>query len=207
MPHSVMLRSLGMIVLALALMGPVVVRAQDAPPVRVRGTIERVEGETFIVKSRDGAELKVGLADKALIVAIVKASLSDIKPNSFVGVTGMPQPDGPQRAVEVHIFPEAMRGTGEGHYGWDLRPQSTMTNGNVEQTVASTDGQVLTLKFKEGEKKIIVPPDTPIVGYMPGDKSELKAGVKILIAAAKRQPDGTLQAPRINYGKGVAPPM
>ena len=202
-----MLRSLGIIGLAVALAVPMFVRAQDAPPVRVRGTIERVEGDTFIIKSRDGAELKVGLADKALIVAIVKASLSDIKPNSFVGVTGMPQADGSQRAVEVHIFPEAMRGTGEGHYGWDLRPQSTMTNGNVEQTVASTDGQVLTLKFKEGEKKIIVPPDTPIVGYMPGDKSDLKAGVKIFIAAAKKQPDGTLQAPRINYGRDVAPPM
>ena len=207
MSHSVMLRSLGIIGLAVALAVPMFVRAQDAPPVRVRGTIERVEGDTFIIKSRDGAELKVGLADKALIVAIVKASLSDIKPNSFVGVTGMPQADGSQRAVEVHIFPEAMRGTGEGHYGWDLRPQSTMTNGNVEQTVASTDGQVLTLKFKEGEKKIIVPPDTPIVGYMPGDKSDLKAGVKIFIAAAKKQPDGTLQAPRINYGRDVAPPM
>jgi hypothetical protein len=202
-----MFRTLVIIGLGLALAAPRVVCAQDGPPVRVRGTIERVEGDTFIVKSRDGAELKVGLADKALIVAIVKASLSDIKPNSFVGVTGMPQPDGSQRAVEVHIFPEAMRGTGEGHYGWDLRPQSTMTNGNVEQTVASADGQVLTLKFKDGEKKIVVPPDTPIVGYMPGEKSELKAGVKIFIAAAKKQADGTLQAPRVNYGKGVDPPM
>jgi hypothetical protein len=201
-----MLRSLGIIGLALALTAPVV-RAQDAPPVRVRGTIERVEGDTFIVTSRDGAELKVGLADKALIVASVKASLADIKPNSFIGITGMPQPDGSQRAVEVHIFPEAMRGTGEGHYAWDLRPLSTMTNGNVEQTVASSDGQTVTLKFKDGEKKIVVPPDTPIVAYMPGDKSELKAGVKIFIAAAKKQADGSLQAPRVNFGRGVAPPM
>ena len=206
MSRRLTLRSLGLIGVALALAVPVVC-AQDAPPVRVRGTIERVDGDIFIVKSRDGAELKVGLADKALIVAMSKASLSDIKPNSFVGVTGMPQPDGSQRAVEVHIFPEAMRGTGEGHYAWDLRPQSTMTNGNVEQTVASTEGQTLIIKFKDGEKKIVVPPDTPIVGYMPGDRSELKAGVRIFIAAAKKQPDGTLQAPRINYGKEAPPPM
>ena len=180
--------------------------AQDT--VRVRGTIERVEGQTLVVKSRDGAELKVVLADNVLVVAIVKASLSDIKPGSFVGVTGMPQADGSQKAVEVHIFPEAMRGTGEGHRPWDLRPQSTMTNANVEQTVAGVDGHTLTLKYKDGEKKIIVVPETAIVTYVPGDKSELKPGVKIFIAAANKQPDGTLQAPRVNFGKdGLTPPM
>jgi hypothetical protein len=207
MSYGAMLRSLSSLGLAIAVAIPVVSQAQDAAPVRVRGTIERVEGDTFIVKSREGAELKVGLSDQPLIVAIVKASLSDIKSNSFVGVTGMPQPDGSQRALEVHIFPESMRGTGEGHYPWDLRPQSTMTNGNVEQAVTSADGQVLTLKFKDGEKKIVVPADTPIVGYMQGDKSEIKPGVKIFIGAAKKQPDGTLQTPRINYGRDVAPPM
>jgi hypothetical protein len=183
--------------------------AQDT--VRVRGTIERVEGQTLLVKSRDGAELKVVLADNALVVGIVQASLSDIKPGTFVGVTGMPQPDGSQKAVEVHIFPEAMRGTGEGHYPWDLRPQSTMTNGNVEhveQTVTGVKGQTLTMKYKDGEKKITVPPDTPIVTYVLGDKSELKPGTKIFIAAAKKLPDGTLQAPRVNFGKdGLTPPM
>jgi len=180
--------------------------AQDT--VRVRGTIERVEGQTLVVKSREGAELKVVLADNALVVAIVKASLSDIKRGSFVGVTGMPQADGSQKAVEVHIFPEAMRGTGEGHRPWDLQPQSTMTNANVEQTVAGVDGHTLTLKYKDGEKKIIVLPETAIVTYVPGDKSELKPGVKIFIAAANKQPDGTLQAPRVNFGKdGLTPPM
>jgi hypothetical protein len=176
--------------------------------VRVRGTIERVEGQTLVVKARDGAELKVVLADNALVVGIVKASLSDIKPGTFVGVTGMPQPDGSQKAVEVHIFPEAMRGTGEGHYPWDLRPQSTMTNANVEQMVTGIDGQTLTMKYKDGEKKIIVLADTPIVTYVIGDKSELKPGAKIFIAAAKKLPDGTLQAPRVNFGKdGLTPPM
>jgi hypothetical protein len=180
--------------------------AQDT--VRVRGAIERVDGNTIVVKSRDGAELKVVLANNALVVAIVKASMADIKQGSFVGVTGMPQADGSQRAIEVHIFPEAMRGTGEGHYPWDLRPGSTMTNANVEQTVTGVDGQTLSVKYKDGEKKLIVPPDATIVTYMPGDKSELKPGTKIFIAAAKKQPDGTLEAPRVNYGRdGLTPPM
>jgi hypothetical protein len=180
--------------------------AQDT--VRVRGAIERVDGNTIVVKSRDGAELKVVLANNALVVAIVKASMADIKQGSFVGVTGMPQADGSQRAIEVHIFPEAMRGTGEGHYPWDLRPGSTMTNANVEQMVTGVDGQTLSVKYKDGEKKLIVPPDATIVTYMPGDKSELRPGTKIFIAAAKKQPDGTLEAPRVNYGRdGLTPPM
>jgi hypothetical protein len=177
------------------------------PPVRVRGTIERVDGEVYVVKARGGTELKVKLADNATVVALIKASLSDIKQGSYVGVAGLPQADGSQKALEVHIFPEAMRGVGDGHRGWDLQPSSTMTNGNVEQTAASSDGQVLTLKYKDGEKKIVVPPDTPIVVYVPGDKSELKAGALIFISAAIKQPDGTLQAPRVNVGRGVAPPM
>jgi len=119
----------------------------------------------------------------------------------------MPQPDGTQKALEVHIFPETMRGVGDGHRGWDLQPSSTMTNGNVEQTSASSDGQVLMLKYKDGEKRIVVSPDTPIVIYVPGEKSELKPGTSIFIAAAVKQADGTLQAPRVNVGRGVAPPM
>jgi uncharacterized protein DUF5666 len=175
--------------------------------VRVRGTIEQVEGQTLVVKSREGAELKVVLADNAHVVGIVKASLSDIKLGSFVGVTGMPQTDGSQKALEVHIFPDAMRGTGEGHYPWDLRPQSTMTNANVEQIVTGVDGQTLTLKYKDGEQRIIVPPDTPIVSYVVADQSQLKPGAKIFIAA-KKQPDGTLQAQRVNFGKdGLTPSM
>ena len=180
--------------------------AQDT--VRVRGTIDRVEGPIYVVKSRDGAELKVALAENGIVVAIVKASLADIKPGLFVGSTGMPQPDGSQKAIEVHIFPEAMRGTGEGHYPWDLQADSTMTNANVEETVAGVEGQTLTLKYKTGEKKIVVTPQTVIVTYNPGDKNDLQPGTKIFIAAAKKQPDGTLQAARINYGKdGLTPPM
>jgi Domain of unknown function (DUF5666) len=181
---------------------------QQSPTVRVRGTIERIDGSTYVVKTRDGAELRVALADNPQIAGVVKASLSDIKQGSFVGVTAMPQSDGSQRALEVHIFPEAMRGTGEGHYPWDLRPQSTMTNANVEQAVTAADGQTLSLKYKDGEKKIFVPSTTPIVVYVPGDKSDLKPGAKVFIAAATKQPDGTLQARAWRVGRdGVTPPM
>jgi hypothetical protein len=207
MSHRITRRSLGIAGLALVLAAPVA-WAQDAPPVRVRGTVERMDGDNYIVKARDGAELKVKLAANATVVALVKASLADIKAGSYVGIAGMPQADGSQRALEVHIFPEPMRGTGDGHRPWDLQPSSTMTNGNVEQSVAGSDGQTLTLKYKDGEKKIVVPANTPIVSYVPGDKSELKPGAKIFIAAAAKQPDGTLQAPRVNVGRdGVTPPM
>ena len=202
---QLVLRVLGMIGLLVALVAPIA-HAQE-PPVRVRGTIDRVDGDVYVVKARGGAELKIKLTANAMVVALIKASLADIKQGTYVGVAGMPQADGSQKALEVHIFPEAMRGTGDGHRGWDLQPSSTMTNGNVEQTAASSDGQVLTLKYKDGEKKIVVPPDTPIVVYVPGEKSELKAGASIFIAAAVKQPDGTLQAPRVNVGRGVAPPM
>src|SRR5262249_42060210 len=179
--------------------------AQNA--VRIRGTIERADTPVYVIKARDGAELKVTLADNPQIAGVVKASLSDIKQGSFVGVTAMPQADGSQRALEVHIFPESMRGTGEGHYPWDLQPQSTMTNANVEQAVTAVDGRTLTLKYKDGEKKIFVPADAPIVTYVPGDKSDLKAGAKVFIVANK-QPDGTLQGRAWRVGRdGVTPPM
>ena len=182
--------------------------SQDAPPVRVRGTIERIESPVFLVKSRDGAELKIVLADNAVAVGVVKATLADIKPGSFVGIGAMPQADGTQRALEVLIFPEAMRGTGEGHYPWDLQPKSTMTNGNVEQSVTGVDGETLTVKYKDGEKKLMVTPETAVVTYVIGDKSDLKPGTKIFIGAGKKQADGTVQTPRVTYGKdGLTPPM
>jgi hypothetical protein len=203
--QMVILRAFAAAILALLTVTSI---ANAQSPVRLRGTVDRIEGPMYVMKLRDGTEAKVSLAENALVVAIVKASLSDIKQGSFVGSTGIPQADGSQKAIEVHIFPEAMRGTGEGHYPWDLRPQSTMTNANVEQTVAGVDGQTLTLKYKDGEKKILVPPDAMIVTYVPGDKSEITPGTKIFIAAAKKQEDGTFQTPRINYGKdGLGPPM
>ena len=175
--------------------------------VRVRGVIERVEGDIYVVKAREGSELKLTLADNAPVSAVVKASLADAKVGSYVGIATLPQADGTHRALEVLILPESMRGVAEGHYGWDLQPSSMMTNGTVDQTVTAVDGQLLTVKYKDGEKKITVPPDVPIVTFASGDKSELKAGASIIVFAAKKQPDGTLQAARIAVGRGIVPPM
>jgi hypothetical protein len=180
--------------------------AQEAT--RVRGTIERLDGDMYVVKTRDGKLVKVALTDKPLFVAMVKTSMADIKPGMFVGSTAMPGPDGTLRAVEVHIFPEAMRGTGEGHRPWDLEPQATMTNANVEAAVTGVKGQTLTMKYKGGEKTLVVTPETVVVAYAPGDKAEVKPGTGIFISAAEKKPDGTLLTPRITYGKdGLMPPM
>jgi hypothetical protein len=174
--------------------------------VRIRGTIESVEGPVYVVKNRDGAELKLTVTDNPLFVAISPSTMADIKPGMFVGSAGMMQADGTQKAIEVHIFPESMRGTGEGHYDWDLKPQSKMTNANVEQTVAGVDGQILSVKYKDGEKKLLVTPETIVVTYVPGNKDDLKPGTKIFVSAAKKQPDGTVQTPRITYGRDGAGP-
>jgi hypothetical protein len=183
--------------------------------VRVRGTIEQVDGSVLTIKSRDGETLKVKMADDAKVVGLVKATLADIKPGSFVGSTAMPEEDGRWKAVEVHIFPEAMRGTGVGDRPYDYKPKSTMTNGTVSAltkstvngAVEKTEGATLTLSYKEGEKKIDVTPDTVIVIYAPGSKDELKPGAKIYIPAATRQADGTLMTARVNVGRDVTPPM
>src|SRR5436309_13417944 len=153
------------------------VSAQET--VRVRGTIERVEGPIFVVKNRDGAEVKLTVTDNPLFVAIVKSTTADIKPGMFVGSTGMTQPDGSQKAIEVHIFPESMRGTGEGHYDWDLKPQSKMTNANVAKIVSMKDSRVMTVQYKGGEKNILVTPQTVVVSYAPADKSILKPGAHV----------------------------
>ena len=204
--HKIMAALAGIALGALTIIVPGdAAQAQDS--VRVRGTIVSIDGATYVIKARDGAELKVALADNAQIAAVVKASLADIKQGLFVGVTAMPQVDGSLSALEVHIFPEAMRGTGEGHYSWDLRPKSTMTNANVDQVVTAVDGQTLTLKYKDGEKKIFVAADTPIVAYVRGDINDLKPSAKVFIAAVN-QPDGTLQGRAWRIGRdGVTPPM
>jgi hypothetical protein len=205
------------IVLGVACAAALVVASASAQqkPVRVRGTIEQIDGSVLSIKSREGDTVKVKLADDAKIVAMVKASLADIKPGSFVGSTAMPDADGHWKAVEVHIFPEAMRGTGEGDRPFDYRPKSTMTNGTVGNvgggaagaTVDKAEGKTLTLNFKEGEKKIEVVPETVIYTYAAGSKDELKPGAAIYITAATKQADGTLMTARINVGRGVTPPM
>jgi hypothetical protein len=180
--------------------------------VRIRGTIEKIDGQMLDVKSREGANLKVKMAEKVRLTAMVKASLADLKPDAYIGVTAMPQADGSQRAIAIHIFQPKQRGTGEGHRPWDLRPGSTMTNAAIETTVTGTEGQILTVRFKQGdkidEKKVIVTPKTVIVRYLPGDRKELKAGLRVMLNNAIKNPDGTVTAPAVSYGRdGVVPPM
>ena len=182
--------------------------AQQPPTVRIRGTIEAIDGSLLTVKSRDGTEMKVRMTDNVAVVGVANIAMSEIKPGSYIGVSGMPEPDGTQKAIAVHIFPEAQRGVAEGFRPWDLRPNSTMTNAAVAETVASTDGQNILVKYKDGEKKVVVPPGTPIVTFVPGDKSELKPGAKIIIFGATKKDDGTLEANRVNVGRdGITPPM
>src|ERR1700712_2989370 len=161
--------------------------------VRIRGTVERIDGPVYVVKNRDGAEVKLTLTDNPLFVVIVPSKMSDIKQGMFVGSAGMMQDNGVQKAIEVHIFPESMRGTGEGHYDWDLLPKSKMTNANVEQAVTGVDGQTLSVKYKDGEKKLLVTPETVVVTYETGKREEIQPGTKIFVAAAKKQADGTVQ--------------
>ena len=182
--------------------------AQQAPPVRVRGEITKVEGNTLSVRSRDGQSLMVKLAQPARIAAMVKASLADIKEGSFIGVSAMPQPDGTQKAYAVHIFMDSQKGVVADRFGpWDSRPGSTMTNANVASTVASKDGQNLLVKYKDGEKKVVVPPGTTIARYLPGSAADLKVGAKVFVAAARKEPDGSLTAPNIAVGRDIDPPQ
>jgi hypothetical protein len=171
-----------------------------AQSLRVRGTIESIDSRTLDVKSRSGAMLKVKLTDNAPMRAVIKASLADIKPGSYVAVTSMPQPDGTQMAVAIAIFPESMRGSGEGSRPTDFAPDSTMTNATVDTRVASVNGEMLVLKYNGGEQKVIVPPSAEIVTYAPGTRADLKPGEKVYIVGAKKLPDGTLEAPNISFG-------
>jgi hypothetical protein len=182
--------------------------AQQPPTVRIRGIIENVDGPMLMIKTREGTDLKVRMTDNVAVFGVAKTSLSEIKQGSYIGVTAMPEPDGTQKAIAVHIFPENQRGAAEGFRPWDQRPGSTMTNATVAETVAGTDGQKILVKYKDGEKKVVVPPDTPIVTFVAGDKSELKSGAKIIIFGAAKKDDGTLEANRVNVGRdGITPPM
>ena len=152
--------------------------------------------------------MKVKLADTPRVLTLNKMTLADVKQGTFVGITAMPQPDGSQKAVEIHIFPEPMRGTGEGHYPWDLMPNSTMTNANVESTVVSNDGQELVMKYKDGEKKVVVPPNTAVVMFAPATVADIKAGQKFFVPNAKKLDDGSAETPVIIIGgNDVDPPM
>jgi hypothetical protein len=178
-----------------------------AQTVRVRGTIEKADGNVLTLRSSEGDEIKLTLTGNATVVAVVKASMADIKEGTFLGSAAMPQPDGSQKALEVHIFPEEMRGTGEGHRPYAPVPESTMTNGtSSDSTVAGVDGSTIVVRYKGGEKKIVVPPNVPIVRYEIGSNNDLKTGVRFTVLAATKKPDGTLEASRINVGRdGVVP--
>jgi hypothetical protein len=182
--------------------------AQQPPPVRIRGTIEAVDGALLTIKSREGTDMKVRMTDNVAVFGVAKTALSEIKEGSYIGVTAMPEPDGTQKAVAVHIFPENQRGAAEGFRPWDQRPGSTMTNATVAETVKGTDGQNILVKYKDGEKKVVVPPETPVVTFVVGDKSEVKSGAKIIIFGAAKKEDGMLEANRVNVGRdGITPPM
>ena len=182
--------------------------AQQSPtPSRVRGTIEAVDGDVIAVKSRAGEDVKLHMTGDIKIVGITKIALTDIKVGSFIGTTTVPGPDGANNAVEVHVFPENMRGTGEGSRPYDLKPNSSMTNATVEQSVVGNDGHTLNIKYKDGEKKVLVSPETPVVTYVPADKSDLKPGAKV-IAFMKKLPDGSFETNRVSVGRdGLTPPM
>ena len=182
--------------------------AQQSPtPSRVRGTIEAVDGDVLAVKSRSGQDVRLHMTGDIRLVGIIKISLADIKVGSFIGTTTVPGPDGIPTAVEVHVFPENMRGTGEGSRPYDLKPNSTMTNATVTESVTGNDGHTLLVKYKDGEKKVVVTPETPVVTYVPADKADLKPGAKV-IAFMKQLPDGSFETNRVSVGRdGLTPPM
>ena len=186
-----------------------VVWAQQAPPVRIRGEITKVDGNTLSIKSRTGENLTVKLAEPMRVSAMVKSSLADIKEGTFIGVSAMPMPDGTQKAYAIHIFLETQKGVVADRFDpkWDNRPGSTMTNANVATTVAGKDGQDILVKYKDGEKKVIVPPGTPIAKYVAGSAADLKVGAKVFVGGAKKEADGTLLAPNIAVGRDIDPPQ
>ena len=178
-------------------------------PVRVRGEITKVDGATLSVKLRSGENVTVKLAEPPRIAAMVKSSLAEIKEGSFIGVSAMPLPDGTQKAYAIHIFLDAQKGVVPDRFDdkWDNRPGSTMTNANVATTVAGKDGQDILVKYKDGEKKVLVPAGIPIAKYAPGSAADLKVGAKVFVAAAKKEADGTLTAPNIAVGRSIDPPQ
>jgi hypothetical protein len=197
------------VLIAAALLAAVGVTSAPAQQtMRVRGTIEKVDGNKIVVKSDKGAEITLTLTANAKIVGVAKARLADIKSGDFVGSAAMPQADGSQKAIGLHIFMTSQHGVAEGFHPWDREPGSTMTNADVANVVTGVDGQTFTVKYKDGEKKVIVPPNTPVVRFAPGTKADIKAGAQFFIVAATKQADGSYTAGSINVGRdGTAPPM
>jgi hypothetical protein len=181
--------------------------ASAQQPGRIRGQIEKADGAMMSVKTRDGAMLNVKIADDTRVAALVKATAADIKPDTYIGIAGVPQADGSVQAFSIHILPAASRGNGEGERPWDARPGSTMNNAYAQSLVVAGDGQALTVKSKDGEKKIILTPTTMIAAAAPGNKSELVPGAQIIIMASEKQPDGSVLAKSMYVGRGLTPAM
>ena len=199
------IRKSGLIGLALSIVVSAAL-AQPAQTRRIAGTIEKADGGALLVKPQSGDAVTIHLADKVAIYGVSKGAMADLKPNAFIGVGAMPQADGIQRAMQIVVFAENQRGTGEGFRPWDRGPTSTMTNGTVDTHVVSVDGPVLVVKYKGGEQKILVPPDAVILAYSVGDQSELKPGAHVAIIGARPRADGALDADRVNVGRGDVVP-
>jgi hypothetical protein len=182
--------------------------AAQNPPARIRGTVEKLDGQTLMIKSRDGQALSIALAPNFTVRAVVAKTVADIKPGDFVASTSVKGPDGKLRAIEVHILPESLRGVArEGQFPWDLAPDSLMTNATAAQITSAPEGQVMRVTYKDGEAEVTIPPGIPIVGYVPGDASLLKPGATVFITAQKNA-DGSLTASGVTAEKdGVKPPM
>jgi hypothetical protein len=179
----------------------------QSPPTRLRGSIAAIDGKTATIATREGSSVKVNLADNWVVMLVSPMTMADIKENSFVGIASAKGPDGSLNALEVLVFPEAARGSNEGHYPWDLQPESMMTNATVATVASASDGQTLTLKYKDGTQTIKVKPGTPIVTFAPGDRADAKVGAKVFLGATKGA-DGGLTAARLLVGKdGLTPPM
>jgi hypothetical protein len=197
------------IVLAFIAWFAVSAAAQAPAPTRIRGVIEKVDGQTLTIKPRgDAPSVTVRLADNFTVSGLTRASLADIVPGKYVGIASLPAPGGSLRALEILVFPDTARGTNEGHGAWDLQPQSLMTNATVAEVASPPEGRTLTLRYKDGEQKIVVPEGIPIVTGAPADRSALVPGAGVFIFAAQRQSDGTFTAPRVTVGlNGLVPPM
>jgi hypothetical protein len=179
----------------------------QSPPTRLRGSLAAIDGKTATIATREGSNVTVNLADNWAVLLVSPVSMADIKENSFVGIASLKGPDGTLSALEVLVFPEAARGSNEGHYPWDLQPESMMTNATVATVASASDGQTLTLKYKDGTQTIRVKPGTPVVTFSPGDRADAKVGAKVFLGAAKGA-DGSLTATRLLIGKdGLTPPM
>jgi hypothetical protein len=194
-------------VVVFALAATMSAAAAQGAPTRLRGSIAAIDGSTATIATREGATVTVKLADNWGVALVAPVTMADIKENSFVGIASLKAPDGTLSALEVLVFPEAARGSNEGHYPWDLQPESMMTNATVASVASANDGQTLTLKYQDGTQTIKVKPGTPIVTFAPGEKADAKVGAKVFLGAAKAA-DGSLTATRLLVGKdGMTPPM